>query len=83
MGSGESSTILKKKKTEVVVFTRKTSLKLPELRLHHDIIDHVPRYRYLGVILDHRLNWKQHCEALRGKALRNFIVCVVHLIYSR
>ena len=27
-------------------------------------------YRYLGVILDHRLNWKTQCKALRSKALK-------------
>ena len=24
-----------------------------------------------GVILDHRITWKKHCEAFRGKALRS------------
>ena len=42
-------------KTKAIVFTRKIRLQLPELRLHHDVIEYVPRYRYLGVILDHIL----------------------------
>ena len=29
-----------------------------------------PRIRYLGVVLDHKLNWTSHCEVLRDKALR-------------
>ena len=46
---------------------------LPEVSLPCDSIEYVPRYRYLGVFLDHKLNWRQHCEALRGKILRLLI----------
>ena len=32
--------------------------------------EYFPRVCYLGVILDHILNWTSHCRVLRGKALR-------------
>jgi len=57
-------------KTKAVIFSKKTRLQLPELRLQNADIEYVPRIRYLGVVLDHKLNWTSHCEVLRGKALR-------------
>ena len=44
-------------------FSRKTSLQFSEIRLRHNVIQYVPRYRYLSVILDHRLNWSGHWKA--------------------
>ena len=35
-------------------------------------IEYVPRLRYLGVILDHKLNWTEHYETLKDKALWTF-----------
>ena len=40
---------------------------LPALKLHGDEIKYVPRYSYLGAILEHRMNWKPHVEILRDK----------------
>ena len=57
-------------KTKALIFSKRTWLQLPELRLQNAIIEYVPRIRYLGVVLDHKLNWTSHCEVLRGKALR-------------
>ena len=46
-------------------------MQFPELIIKNAKIDYVPRVRCLGVILDHRLNWKKHCELLMDKALRS------------
>ena len=56
-------------KTKAMIFSKRTRLQLPGLKLHNMEIEYVPRVRYLGIILNHKLNWYQHCEALRGKAL--------------
>jgi hypothetical protein len=52
--------------TKAVVFSKRTRLKLPELRLHGALTEIFPNCRYLGVILNHRMNWSKHCEWLRG-----------------
>ena len=54
--------------TKAVVFSKRTRLQLPVLKLHGEDIEYVPRCPYLGVILDRRMNWKPHVEVLRGKA---------------
>ena len=46
-------------------------LQLPELERQNAKIDYFTRLRNLGAIMDHRLNWKKHCEVLKGKALRS------------
>ena len=43
---------------------------MPSLKLHGDQIEYVPRYFYLGIILNHRMNWKPHVEVLTGRAHR-------------
>ena len=56
---------------KAVVFSKKIKLQLPELKLQNATIS---RVCYLGVILDHRLNWSKHCKALRGKAMRSLTI---------
>ena len=54
-------------KTGLLRFQNKLCYRGIKLRLHDMLIYYVPTYRYLGVILEHRLNWKSHCEAERAK----------------
>jgi hypothetical protein len=54
-------------KTEAVVFLKKTRLQLPELKIQSAKIDYVPKFRYLGVILDHRLSWKKALPSVEGQ----------------
>ena len=58
-------------KPKAVVFSKRTRLKLPELRLHNTSIENGPIYSYLGTMLNH---WSKHCERLRGKALKFIMV---------
>jgi len=44
---------------------------MTKLKIQSTKIDFVPRYCYLRVILDNRLRWRKHCEALRVKALNS------------
>ena len=57
-------------KTKAAIFSKKTRLQLPEHRIQNAEIEYIPRIRYLGIVLDHRLNWTPHCEVLWGTALR-------------
>jgi Reverse transcriptase (RNA-dependent DNA polymerase). len=59
---------IKAENTKAVVFSKRTRLQLPVLKLHGEDIDYVPRHPYLGVILDRGMNSKPHVEELRGKA---------------
>ena len=52
---------------KAVVFTKRNRLQLPVLKLDGNDIEYVPRYLFLGVILDQRMNWKPHFEVLRDK----------------
>ncbi|XP_032690767.1 uncharacterized protein LOC116853705, partial [Odontomachus brunneus] len=45
------------------------------LRLWDIEIKYVPQVKYLGVYLDHKLNWKQHLEMKRTKFYAAFWVC--------
>ena len=56
-------------KTAAVVFSTKNKLKLQNLRLNGADIAYVSSHRYLGVDLQHRLNWRTHCDRIRTKAL--------------
>ena len=40
---------------------------MPELRFHNALIEHVPNYRDLGVILNQRMKWSKHSEGFRAK----------------
>ena len=53
-------------KIKAVVFSKRRWLKLHALKLHGDEIEYVPRSLCLGVILDHRMNWKPHVDVFRG-----------------
>ena len=54
-------------KTRAIVISKRTRLHLPELELRGDKINYLPRFPFLGVILDHRMNWKPHVKVLMGK----------------
>ena len=49
-------------KTKVMIFTRRRNFDRPILTLDGKILEYVDSYKYLGVILDSKLNWKQHIK---------------------
>ena len=49
-------------KTKSVIISKRTRVKLPNLNLHNASIEYVQNYCYLGVILNHRMNWWKRCE---------------------
>ena len=58
--AAEWSIKISAEKSKAVIFSKKTRLQLPELRLQNADIEYVPRISYLGVVLDHKLNWSWH-----------------------
>lgn len=58
-------------KTKVVRFTRKNNSPIPNtLKMKGSNLQVVQQYKYLGVIFDERLNWKQHIEHLKAGCMK-------------
>ena len=63
-------------KTGLVAFTRKRKLTGPfELRLFDGTLQRSTSFKYLGVILDSRLAWKEHIDARVRKAQNSMWAC--------
>ena len=49
------------RKTAVVLFTRKRNLKLSKkLRMNGEELEYMKEVKYLGIKLNHKLNWQEH-----------------------
>lgn len=57
-------------KTEAILFTRKRKLPTRRLRANSHSIPWSTQVKYLGVILDKRLNWSSHITYIRSKGLK-------------
>lgn len=58
------------KKTHYMIFTRKNNLakeNFPTIKLEGTDIDYTTHTKFLGVIIDHKLNWKQHIDYISQK----------------
>jgi len=63
-------------KTGLVAFTRKRKLTGPfELRLFDGTLQRSTSFKYLGVILDSRLKWKENIDAKMRKAQNSIWAC--------
>uniref|UniRef100_A0A8C6VY57 Reverse transcriptase domain-containing protein n=1 Tax=Nothobranchius furzeri TaxID=105023 RepID=A0A8C6VY57_NOTFU len=64
-------------KTKGMVFTKKINVKI-ELKLYRDPLAQVHSFRYLGVIFDERLIWKENISNIveRCKKVINFMRCL-------
>jgi ribonuclease HI len=62
-------------KTTLVPFTRKRSLDLKPISLNGSNLTLSDQVKYLGVILDKKLNWASHAKAIKDKAIRNLMTC--------
>ena len=64
------------KKTEMVLFTRKRKLNgLKPIRAFGEELERSNQVKYLGVILDSKLNWRAHLESKCSKAVATFCQC--------
>ena len=64
-------------KTKFMIFTYRTQFQIPNLLLNNTSIEYVTSIKYLGVILDHKLNFNEHINLIRTKLAR-----INGLIYS-
>ena len=62
-------------KTKCMIFTRKHRYEKPRLHIEGQPLEYVESFRYLGVILDRKLNWTEHVETQCEKAKKNLMVC--------
>ena len=68
-------------KCDSIVISNKRSPPLPAYHLDSSVISHHPVVRYLGVLVDCKLNWNEHCRYVSAKATRslNFLR---HCLYN-
>lgn len=59
-------------KTEMVLFTHRRNVSLPVIKLKEIEIPISKKCKYLGVILDNRLNWNEHVNHVVNKAKAAF-----------
>ena len=59
-------------KCDSIVISNKRSPSLPTYHLDSSVISHNPVVRYLGVLVDSKLNWNEHCRYVSAKATRSF-----------
>jgi hypothetical protein len=57
-------------KTEMVLITRKINFTFPQIHFNSTLIPYKTHIKYLGVIIDQKLNWNRHIDYMIGKALR-------------
>jgi hypothetical protein len=62
-------------KTAIVPFTNRRNIEdLRPLTLHGKELKMLGEVKYLGVILDSKLNWNQHLQKIITKAQTTFVV---------
>ena len=67
---GSNGLALNLKKTTYMIFSRQRNLQTNDIYINNKKIEHVHEARFLGVIIDKKLNWSKHISALRSKMSR-------------
>lgn len=63
-------------KIELVIFSRKHKIVMPRvLRLKGHALEPVDKIKYLGVILNRKLSWKNQIESVCAKAQASLWLC--------
>lgn len=62
------------KKTHWSLFHRQISPPIPKIKCNNNIIEQVPKFKYLGVILDARLSFNQHIDYIKAKINKNISI---------
>jgi hypothetical protein len=57
-------------KTQYIVFSKKKSCDSTPVSIDGKIINRVDSFKFLGVIIDDKLSWRQHISYIRGKISR-------------
>ena len=58
-------------KTKYMIFSNVKHRQNSELRIQNVYIEKVPSIRFLGVIIDQQLNWKEHINSVKAKLSRS------------
>ena len=58
-------------KTKYMIFSNVKHKQNSELRIQNVYIEKVPSIRFLGVIIDQQLNWKEHINSVKAKLSRS------------
>lgn len=65
----QSHLVLNVQKTKEIILDFRRSLHSHEpITIHRHPIEQVPEYKYLGTIIDNKLNWNSNSQVLAGKA---------------
>ena len=62
--SDNNALIINTKKTEEIIFGAPPETHRSPITIHGESINQVCSYKYLGVVIDHLLSWKDHIESL-------------------
>ena len=62
-------------KTELMVVTRRRKWEVPPVRIGGVVLEVKKQVTYLGVIIDHHLLWKAHCESKVAKSISAMMMC--------
>lgn len=62
-------------KTSIIPFTKRRKVQLKPLFLNHTQLVYSSEVKYLGVILDAKLNWNSHLQSVVQKGLNTLWVC--------
>ena len=60
--AGENALAFNPNKTKVMIFTRKRQVKKPKIYLQGVELEYVEEFKYLGITIDNKLNWRKHIE---------------------
>ena len=93
MFNGAITTLNVQKTKELIIDFRKTKSVPDPVTIKGQIVERVETYKYLGIVIDNQLNWKEHAKQVSTKAntrlyflrkLRSFDVSadILNLFYS-
>uniref|UniRef100_A0A8C2FGS7 Reverse transcriptase domain-containing protein n=1 Tax=Cyprinus carpio TaxID=7962 RepID=A0A8C2FGS7_CYPCA len=57
-------------KTQYMVFSRKKKIEQITLKLYDQLLERVIEFKYLGLIFDEKMTWKQHIKKIENKCKR-------------
>lgn len=57
-------------KTKAIRFSKKQTIFNPRLKIYNNEIEYVKKIKYLGVIMDNKLTWRQHIEYIKKECIQ-------------
>ena len=72
---------IKKKKKFKNSLKDNIPLKLSDLKIAHRATERTNAIKFLGVLLDENITWKNHISSVEKKLSKTLAFCIVHNIY--